>query len=757
MTATLATPEALREALRDRYRVERPLGAGGMATVFLAHDLRHGREVAVKVLHADVGGAVGRDRFLREIRLAAGLTHPHILPLHDSGEADGLLFYVMPVMRGQTLRDLIAAGAPLPLEQCLRIGADVADALDYAHRQQVVHRDIKPENILLHEGHAVVADFGIGKALAAAAFTSTQTQVGLTLGTPAYMSPEQAAGDELDGRSDLFSLGCVLYEMLTATPPFSGGSAAALIAQRFTHTPPGIGTRRADVPPVVAALVDSLLAREPAERPATGAIVATALRAPTPAAMAAAPVAPAPNSLAVLPFVNMSAHAESDYFTDGLTEEIITSLARVHALHVTSRTSSLQHKGSTRSMRELGRSLGVRYLLTGSVRRAGDALRIAAQLVDAAEDRQLWGDTFRGTLHDVFDVQERVAREIVTALDVTLRPEEDARLAARGWRHAAAYDLALQAKAEMWRLTEPDGWRQLLARAEAIEGSTPVLRGLRLWGEVMLLKFGIGDARALPGIVREAASLVREAPTLAAGYAVLAYAAIERGDMAEAILRFREALERDPSDTDARFWLMAACGYSGLFAEAVMESHEMLARDPLAPISWMSTTFVPFFTGAMASTLPTMDRVLSMQPTNIGGRWQRAYALTCAGFLEGARGDVDWLLGAAPAQPYTVQADALLRVASGDRSGGLALLDGLDLQPFDAHLTFHFAEVFAAAGEISRALDVLGQSIRKGFTPVPFIEKHCPLLEPLRGERRFAELLEEAAARSETVRRRVTA
>src|SRR4051794_16639961 len=202
-------------ALADRYRMERELGAGGMATVYLARDLRHDREVAIKVLNAELAESLGQQRFVREIGIAAKLNHPHILPLYDSGECDGFLYFVMPVMQGQTLRSRLEAERTLPVDDAVRIATDVADALDYAHRHDVVHRDIKPENILLHEGHAVVADFGIGKALVAAATESSPfTQIGVTVGTPAYMSPEQATGEEIDGRSDLFALGCVLYEML---------------------------------------------------------------------------------------------------------------------------------------------------------------------------------------------------------------------------------------------------------------------------------------------------------------------------------------------------------------------------------------------------------------------------------------------------------------------------------------------------------------------------------------------------------------
>src|SRR6266480_4951039 len=254
-----------------------------MATVYLAQDLRHDRRVAVKVLRPELSMELGADRFVREIHLAARLNHPHIMPLFDSGEAGGFLYYVMPVVEGESLRERLQQAKRLPVEDATRIAREVADALDYAHRHGVVHRDIKPENILLQDGHAVVADFGIGKAVTAAAITRT----GVTIGTPAYMSPEQAAGDEtIDGRSDLYSLGCVLYEMLAGAPPFTGPTTQAVIAAHLVATPPPLAERRPDAPPAVADAIARALAKDPNARFAA----ATAFRdAIAPTARAATP------------------------------------------------------------------------------------------------------------------------------------------------------------------------------------------------------------------------------------------------------------------------------------------------------------------------------------------------------------------------------------------------------------------------------------------------------------------------------------
>src|SRR6476661_4699563 len=269
--------QSLRAALRDRYRIDRELGRGGMATIYLAHDLRHARAVALKVMHPEVAAALGPERFLREIRISAQLDHPHILTLIDSGRNDGVLWYVLPYVRGESLRAKLARETQLSVEEAVRIATQVASALDYAHRQGVIHRDIKPENILLHEGEAVVADFGIALAVREAG-GERLTETGLSLGTPHYMSPEQATGSrEPDPRSDLYSLGAVVYEMLTGEPPHTGPTAQAVIAKLLSERPTKIRTVRADVPEHVDAAVTKALPKVPADRFASASEFAAAL------------------------------------------------------------------------------------------------------------------------------------------------------------------------------------------------------------------------------------------------------------------------------------------------------------------------------------------------------------------------------------------------------------------------------------------------------------------------------------------------
>jgi serine/threonine-protein kinase len=750
----------LSAALVGRYRIERELGAGGMATVYLAHDLRHGREVALKVLRPDLAQALGRDRFVQEIRLAARLTHPHILPLYDSGEADGLLYFVMPVMRGQTLRDRIQQERKLPVGDAVRIASEVADALDYAHRHDVVHRDIKPENILLHEGHAVVADFGIGKALAAASGpaaaseeTAAFTQVGVTIGTPAYMSPEQASGDAVDGRSDLFALGCVLFEMLTGEAAFTGPSMQAVIARRLIASPPPVTDARPEVPAALAGAVARLLGRSPDERFPSGALVVAALRAQDTSSALPGSLPPERErrhpSIAVLPFANLSTDPENEYFSDGLTEELITDLAGVKALRVISRASSLQLKGTTKGLREVGQLLGVRYVLTGSARKAGSALRITAQLSDATTDEQLWAEKYSGTMDDVFDVQERVSRAIVSALQLTLSASEDHRLAERPIKDPRAFDLYLRAQVLVRRYGAPvEEVTRLLDGAIEIEGPTPPLRALRAFAWVTQMRAGMStDAHHLARAEAEARALIDLAPGAAYGYSLLGFISYERGLLGETVRYLTMALDRDGSDADALFFLGIALEAAGQGQAAIAAGRRFLEVDPLSPMAGVLLNSAHWFVGRPAEGLEAHERGLRLDAENPIIHWSLGYTYVLLGRLADAQVHASWMQAHASDLPYSVQLAALLDGLEGRPEEARARLAAIAEKSFDAHITFHVSESFAVAGEHEAALRVLAQAVERGFYPHEYIAVHCPFFAPLRGTAAFDRIAERAARR----------
>jgi eukaryotic-like serine/threonine-protein kinase len=414
--------QRLTAALAGRYRIERELGQGGMATVYLAEDLRHDRQVAIKVIRDEISAATGTERFLREIRLAARLNHPNILPLYDSGDADGQLFYVMPVAGGESLRARLDRDKSLSVADAVRVASEVAGALDYAHRNEVVHRDIKPENILLHEGHALITDFGIGKALSTAATGATLTQLGLAVGTPAYMSPEQAGGEpSLDGRSDLYSLGCVLYEMLAGEPAFTGPTVQSVIAKRFKEAPPDVTAARPSVPRAVGEVTRKLMAMEPVHRYATGAEAVEALtRSVTPMTGTAA-YATAERRASRLPWVAVLPLVSRDPsladFVEGLAEDITTGLSRFTHLQVVDRQSASQLAPGM-DARRAGEALGARYLVEGSIRKSGTTIRLSAQLVDATTGTHLWAESFDRDLAgtSIFALQDELTDRIVATV-----------------------------------------------------------------------------------------------------------------------------------------------------------------------------------------------------------------------------------------------------------------------------------------------------------------------------------------------------
>ncbi|HMC54239.1 MAG: hypothetical protein DMD35_08125 [Gemmatimonadetes bacterium] len=469
--------ERLREGLAGRYDVERELGRGGMATVYRARDTQHDRPVALKVLHPELAESLGAERFQREIRVAASLQHPHILSVHDSGSTNGHLWFTMPFVEGESLRDRLTRERQLPVADALRITREVALALDYAHRRGVIHRDIKPENILLTDGQALVADFGIARALGTVGENLTST--GTIIGTPAYMSPEQAAGDlTIDGRTDIYSLGCVLYEMLAGEPPFSAPTTQALIARVITESARPLHSVRSTISRQLSGAVEQAMAKSPADRPATAADFARLLEST--ATMPAAAYAPSPRRMsrwmavgaavlvvgiiggalgilwsrqhstdsgerkvAVLPFENAGS-ADDEYFADGMTDEVRSRLSTIRGLRVTARASSSQYRRSKKTLHQIGRELEVQYLLQGTVRwskaNGVSRVRVTPELIDVSNDESRWSAPYDTVLSDVFAVQASIAAKVAEALNVALAPPVAARIAERPTSSLDAYD-----------------------------------------------------------------------------------------------------------------------------------------------------------------------------------------------------------------------------------------------------------------------------------------------------------------------------
>ena len=600
-----------------------------MATVFLAQDLRHRRPVAIKVLRPELAAALGTERFLREIELTARLTHPHILPLHDSGWATGLLYYVMPYVEGESLRHRLNREKQLPLEDALQIAREVADALSYAHSRNVIHRDIKPENILLETGHAVVADFGIASAITAAA-GDRLTATGIAIGTPMYVSPEQAAASKgLDGRSDLYSLGCVLYEMLAGQPPFTGPTAESVIRQHMVADPPAVTNLRPAVPVSVVAAVARALAKTPADRFTSMALFVKALAgsegvvAPNAAAASVvvatrrvrrrallgvgavvvvggalllvrfgrtlrAPAAPtyARTAIAVLPFENLSTEPRHAYFAGGLQDELLTQLSKVAVLTVISRTSVKGYAGTSTPLRQIARELGVGSVVEGSVQVVGRRLRVNVRLIDAATDARLWAERYDRSLDDVFAIQSEVAQRIVAGVGAVLSSAERQGLAAAPTANAEAYRLYLQGREYKTRLVQSrENWeiaQQLYARALALDSDFALahaalseVHGLMYW-----FRYDPSSSRATRQR-EEAQAALRLAPDLPQAHVALAVAFMfGPRDYRRALDEFRVARQGLPNDADVAAWIGYTQRRLGDWSEVLAAFERATQLDP---------------------------------------------------------------------------------------------------------------------------------------------------------------------------------
>ncbi len=709
--------DRLRSALSGRYEIEREVGRGGMATVYLARDVRHGRPVAVKVLHPELGLSLGPERFLREIQIAARLQHPHIVPLYDSGQAGDLLYYVMPFVEGESLRQRLQREGRLPLEEALKVTRSVASALDYAHRQQVVHRDIKPENVMLHDGEAMVTDFGIAKAVSAAADTLTRT--GTAVGTPQYMSPEQAGGEgDIDGRSDIYSLATMLYEMLTGGVPFTG-SQQAIMAQLFTAPVPSLRDRRDDVSNTLEQVVQRALAKEPGERYPTPAQFAAALGAPEVLTPAANPAASRRGkSIAVLPFVNMSSDPDNEYFTDGIAEEIINALTKVQALHVAARTSAFAFKGKNQDIRKVGEQLGVTTVLEGSVRKAGNRLRVTAQLVNVADGYHLWSERYDRQLDDVFAIQDEISENIVRALRVVLSDKEKRQIENKPpTENVEAYEYYLRARQyfHQFRRAGIQYARRMFERAvEADPGFAKAYAGIADCCSFMYMYWDGSNAN-LEGADSASAKALELGPELAEAHASRGFALSLRREYDQSRAEFERALELNPKLYEAHYLYARACFQEGRLEDAVRHYQEA-AR--VRPEDYQAL-------------------LLMVNPLHGLGRHDEA--------LEAMRKGVEVVehhleLNPDDARALCLGANALIQLDERERALEWAQRAS-KLETSDPGVLYNVACVYALGGMSDRAIECLERAIENGFGHREWLENDSDL-DSLRADPRFKALLQ---------------
>jgi serine/threonine protein kinase/Flp pilus assembly protein TadD len=708
--------DRLRSAIADRYRVDREVGRGGMATVLLAQDLRHNRPVAVKVLHPQLAISLGPDRFLREIQIAARLQHPHIVPLYDSGRAGDLLYYVMPYVEGESLRQRLEHESPLAVEEAVHIARGVAAALDYAHRQQVVHRDIKPENVMLHEGEPLVTDFGIAKAVTAAAAQSL-TQTGTAVGTPAYMSPEQASGEaELDGRSDIYSLGAMLFEMIAGATPFAGPTVQAILARLFTDPVPLLRERRPDVPEWLEQVALKALAKTPAERFATAAQFAQALAytgGSTPPGMPAG--SGGTKSIAVLPFADMSPQRDQEYFCEGIAEEIINALTKIDALHVASRTSAFAFKGKNEDIGDIGRKLKVATVLEGSVRKAGERLRVTAQLVNVANGYHLWSERYDRQLEDVFAIQDEIAENIVKALRVVLSEDEKRAIEKAPTENVEAYEYYLRGRQyfHQFRRKGMQFARRMFERAIEMDPRYALAYAGIADCSAFLYMYWDGSKNNLEGADSASRKALELDPDLAEAHASRGFALSLSKQYDEAHREFETAIRLNPKLYEAHYLYARACFQEGKLEEAVRH-----------------------YTDASRVRPEDYQALLLMQgPLHGLGRSEDARATLRRG-LQVAEKHLE--LNPDDARAMCLGADALVQLGEPDRGiewAGRAQ----EIDPDDPGLLYNVACVYTRSGMIDEALGCLERAVENGFGHREWLD-HDSDLDPLRDNARFQAL-----------------
>ncbi|HEX5385859.1 MAG TPA: protein kinase [Gemmatimonadales bacterium] len=715
-----ALSDQLRGTLAGRYAIERELGRGGMATVYLARDLKHSRPVALKVLHPHLAANVGSDRFLREIEIAARLSHPHILTLIDSGAAGALLYYVMPYVEGESLRSRLEREPRVPLAEALAIIRQVAGALAYAHARGVVHRDIKPENVMLHEGGAIVTDFGIAKALSAGAAESL-TQTGTALGTPAYMSPEQAAGEsELDGRSDVYSLGCMVFEMLAGAPPFTGPTAQAVMVRRITDSAPSIRTAWASAPAEIDRAVSRALAREPAARFATTLEFAQALAAAperprsTPTVLTAHTAGP--RSIAVLPFADMSPQKDQDYFCEGIAEEIINALTKIQALRVASRSSAFAFKGKNQDIRQVGEQLGAGSVLEGSVRKAGNRIRITAQLINVSDGYHLWSERYDRELEDVFAVQDEIAENIVRALRIVLTEDEKRAIENPRTENVQAYDYYLRGRQFFHQFREKgiQFARRMFARAIEIDP------------QFVLAYAGTADCSSFLYMYWDASA-----------------ANLEQANAAS-----RQALELDPGVAAAHASRGLALTLSKRFDEAQQEFETAIRLDPRLFESYYFYARACFQQGRLDEAAHWFTRAGDVRPEDYQTR--SLLAATYSGMgreteANQARREsvriIEQHLELNPDDARALYFGAIDLAALGERGRALDWANrALALDPEDSGVLYNVGCVYAKLDRNDEALDCLERAVQNGFGHREWIENDSDLAG-LKGEGRFQALL----------------
>lgn len=734
----------------SRYKILEKLGEGGVGEVYLAEDTVLGRKVAIKFLAAHrAADTESRKRFIQEAKTQALLNHPNITTFHEVGEEKDKVFLVMEYVEGRVLSDL-AKSEKLSIREALDLAIQIAEGLSSAHEKGVVHRDVKPENVLVTSKRlAKLTDFGLAKWKE----TSKITQTGTRMGTTHYMSPEQVEGKNVDHRADIFSFGAVLYELLTSKKPFDGESEAAIFYELLNVAPQPLARYAREIPPELERVVQKCLAKDPDLRYQHMDELVADLRAVRKNLKSGGASGPASGgilapSIAVLPFTNMSPEPENEYFSDGLTEEIITNLTKIRALKVISRTSAMRYKKTAKSLQQISAELSVQYILEGSVRKYGEHLRITAQLVDAYQDAHLWAETFRGTVEDLFDIQERVAEEIASHLRLHLTPVENKDLKKRYTENTEAHQLYLQGRFQ-WNKRTVEGFNK------AIE---LFLKALQKDSRFALAYAGLADSYALLGETslyalhphevypkaRKAAARALELDDgLAEAHTSMGYLKMNDYDWAGAEEEFQKSVELNPNYATTYHWYSSLLSAVGRNEEAVAAMEKARDLDPISLPIQTDLGLTYYFARQYDRAIEQYKRALDLDPGFTRAYISLSSALALMGKHDEALAEVQKAIertGDRSRVAYLGRVYALM----GERKKALDAIEEVKEIAKNRLVSPHsIALVYAALGEKDQAFEWLNKSLEEGYVEL-YTLKVDPWLDSLRDDPRFQELLDRA-------------
>jgi eukaryotic-like serine/threonine-protein kinase len=721
----------------SHYKILSKLGEGGMGVVYKAEDLKLTRIVALKFLpHGLDAHEPERARFLQEARAAAILNHPNICTVYDIQEHDGQQFIVMEYVEGKTLREIVPVKK---MQDAIGYVIQIAEALQEAHTHGIVHRDIKAENIVVNSKNQVkVMDFGLAKLKGSLKLTRTSS----TVGTLAYMAPEQIQGGEVDARSDIFSFGVVLYEMFTGHLPFRGEHEAAVMYAIMNEDPQPFARLRSDVPRGVVTVLEKALQKDPLRRYESMKEAVSDLRSATALTVE---LPKQEMSIVVLPFDDLSANRDQEYFSDGLTEEIITDLSHVRALRVISRSSAMTFKGTKKTIPEIARSLNVQHVLEGSVRKSGNSLRITAQLIDAASDTHIWAEKYAGTLDDIFAIQEKVAQAIVDALKVQLGPVEHQRMGKRVIDNYAAYECYLRARHDIFSFTEEGLDRALkyLKSALQIVGDNAALHAGMAMALFQKVNMGFGQEETLGSAKEHAEKALSIDPTSAQGHAARAFIRICYGEFLDSLKDLKLAYEGDPSDSNTVIWLAFGYIIQGKPEAATALVERAIEINPIDANGTLVRGALLFCQGRFREAAEEATHAFKMDPDSTMNRFWSALTLAYAGNTE----EVLALEASASVQSATDGLTGLVRLLAfalrGEKERFSEFLtdDFVDTIRRDFQYSYHVASFLAKLEMTDQSLGWLENAVNVGFFNYPLLAKIDPWLDNIRGEERFKNLM----------------